>query len=284
MSFDPENPTSSAAAAQAQENEGTPKTEATPNAEPPQAAQESHGMTPPTPPVKLEAGHETAEAHAKTAAVDAEAAAAAEEAAGAEEMSKLIEQYSEPQESAANNEIIEVKVVAYTEHGVVVDVGGKTEGLIPAAEFSETDIPRPEPNATIEVQRTGEHKDGYVILSYQKVLRRRTWEKIEAAFKAKETVTGKVVESEDEAILALPELLTYDRRAVRKRFQERFTVARMTRDYVDLYRKLVTMPVTCPKEHSIRQEAQLNTNSNGNIIPVARLHKLTDVRRREELF
>src|SRR3984893_3154389 len=133
-------------------------------------------------------------AHADATPVDAEAAAAAEEAAGSEEMSKLIEQYSEPQEGAANNEIIEVKVVAYTEHGVVVEVGGKTEGLIPAAEFSETDIPRPEPNATIEVQRTGEHKDGYVILSYQKVLRRRTWEKIEAAFKAQETVTGKVVD------------------------------------------------------------------------------------------
>jgi small subunit ribosomal protein S1 len=132
--------------------------------------------------------------HEAATPVDAEAAAAAEEAAGSEEMSKLIEQYSEPQEGAANNEIIEVKVVAYTEHGVVVDVGGKTEGLIPAAEFSETDIPRPEPNATIEVQRTGEHKDGYTILSYQKVLRRRTWEKIEAAFKAKETVTGKVVD------------------------------------------------------------------------------------------
>ena len=132
--------------------------------------------------------------HADATPVDAEAAAAAEEAAGSEEMSKLIEQYSEPQEGAANNEIIEVKVVAYTEHGVVVDVGGKTEGLIPAVEFSETDIPRPEPNATIEVQRTGEHKDGYAILSYQKVLRRRTWERIEAAYKAKETVTGKVVD------------------------------------------------------------------------------------------
>src|SRR6202030_5159 len=126
--------------------------------------------------------------------VDAEATAAAEEAAGSEEMSKLMEQYDEQHEAASQNEIIEVKVVAYTEHGVVVDLGGKTEGLIPAAEFSETDIPRPEPNATIEVQRTGEHKDGYVIPSYQKVLRRRTWEKIEAAFKAKETVTGKVVD------------------------------------------------------------------------------------------
>ncbi len=139
---------------------------------------------------------ETQETHGKEAAapVDAEAAAAAEEAAGSEEMSKLMEQYGEPQETASQNEIIEVKVVAYTEQGVVVDLGQKTEGLIPAVEFSESDIPRPEPNATIEVQRTGEHKEGYLIVSYQKVLRRRTWERIDAAFKAKDTVTGKVVD------------------------------------------------------------------------------------------
>jgi small subunit ribosomal protein S1 len=136
------------------------------------------------------------EAHAKEAAapVDPEAAAAAEEAAGSEEMSKLMEQYGEPTEPASQNEIIEVKVVAYTEQGVVVDLGQKTEGLIPAVEFSETEIPRPEPNATIEVQRTGEHKEGYLIVSYQKVLRRRTWERIDAAFKTKDTVTGKVVD------------------------------------------------------------------------------------------
>jgi small subunit ribosomal protein S1 len=194
MSFDTENPTSAVAAAQAQENEGTPKTEATPHAETPQETPGNHEVTPPVPPVKVEEAHETAEAHAKTAAVDAEAATAAEEAAGAEEMSKLIEQYSEPQEAASQNEIIEVKVVAYTEQGVVVDVGGKTEGLIPAVEFTETDIPRPEPNAVIEVQRTGEHKDGFVILSYQKVLRRRTWERIDAQYKNKETITAKVVD------------------------------------------------------------------------------------------
>jgi small subunit ribosomal protein S1 len=150
----------------------------------------------PQEPVKAAPAPAAAEAHAATAAppADAEATAAAEEAAGSEEMSKLMEQYDEQHEAASQNEIIEVKVVAYTEHGVVVDLGGKTEGLIPAAEFSETDIPRPEPNTTIEVQRTGEHKDGFTILSYQKVLRRRTWEKIEAAYKAKETITGKVVD------------------------------------------------------------------------------------------
>ena len=204
MFSDHDNPVSSATGTAAtQASESTPKDEATPSTEAPvaespvaEAAAASDAPSTPAPVehVKADEVHATAEAHAQAAVVDAEAAAAAEEAAGAEEMSKLIEQYSEPQEAASQNEIIEVKVVAYTEQGVVVDVGGKTEGLIPAVEFSETDIPRPEPNATIEVQRTGEHKDGFVILTYQKVLRRRTWEKIDAQYKTKETITAKVVD------------------------------------------------------------------------------------------
>ncbi len=204
MFSDHDNPESSATGTAAtQASESTPNEEAKPSAdshvaEPPVTEAAAASATPDTPapvePVKADEVHETAEAHAQTATVDAEAAAAAEEAAGAEEMSKLIEQYSEPQEAAAQNEIIEVRVVAYTEQGVVVDLGGKTEGLIPAVEFTETEIPRPEPNATIEVQRTGEHKDGFVILTYQKVLRRRTWERIDAQYKAKETITAKVVD------------------------------------------------------------------------------------------
>jgi len=163
------------------------RTEEDPKTEAPAAAQavaaEVHG--------DLHAG---AEAHAAQSATDAEATAAAEEAASTEEMSKLLDQYDEQHESPTNNEIIEVKVIAYTEHGVVVDIGPKMERLIPAAEFSETEIPRPDPNATIEVQRTGEKKDGYVIVSYQKVLRRRTWEKLDEAYKNKTTLTGKVVD------------------------------------------------------------------------------------------
>ncbi|HXY00166.1 MAG TPA: 30S ribosomal protein S1 [Candidatus Limnocylindrales bacterium] len=193
-SFDNENPVSSAAAAPAQEAESPNKTEEAVAAEVPVSENATPAPEAPAEPVKAEEAHATAEAEAKTATVDAEAAAAAEEAAGAEEMSKLIEQYGEQQEAAAQNEIIEVKVVAYTEEGVVVDLGGKTEGLIPAAEFTDTEIPRPDPNATIEVQRTGERKDSFVIVSYLKVLRRRTWERIDAQFKAKETVTAKVVD------------------------------------------------------------------------------------------
>ena len=178
MFSDHDNPVSAAAAAPAHETQSSdPQNAGAVHETPSQRTEED-----PKPEVTTTTGaatpeaaavHAQAEATAAQSATDAEATAAAEEAASKEEMSKLLDQYDEQQENAANNEIIEVKVIAYTEHGVVVDIGQKTEGLIPAAEFSETEIPRPDPNATIEVQRTGEKKDGYVIVSYQKVLRRR---------------------------------------------------------------------------------------------------------------
>ncbi len=182
MSPDPNNPASAAAAA--------PEADPTPTSETIEAKSEAPPETAPT----AEARPEGVAAEATSADSAASEAPSTDETAGAEEMSQLIEQYGEQHEAQAQNEIIEVKVVAYTEQGVVVDLGGKTEGLIPAAEFTETEIPRPEPNSTIEVQRTGDRKEGYSIVSYQKVLRRRMWEKIDAAFKEKETLTAKIVD------------------------------------------------------------------------------------------
>jgi small subunit ribosomal protein S1 len=206
MFSDHDNQTHAAAAATAPEAESAPNSahtetnstvESAPEQAIPAAVTEQAATGAPEPAAAstdAATAHAEAEAKKETHAADAETTAADEEAAGSEEMSKLLQEYDEKQEAAASHEVIEVKVVAYTEHGVVVDLGGKTEGLIPAAEFTDTEIPRPEPNSTIEVQRTGEHKDGFTILSYLKVLRRRTWEKIEAAFKAKETIKGKVVD------------------------------------------------------------------------------------------
>lgn len=48
-------------------------------------------------------------------------------------------------------------------------------------------------------------------------------------------VSGHVVDSLEAAIAALPQTMALDRRAVRRRFDERFTAARMTDDYIDLY-------------------------------------------------
>jgi glycosyltransferase involved in cell wall biosynthesis len=51
-----------------------------------------------------------------------------------------------------------------------------------------------------------------------------------------ENVSGCIVDSEDEAVAAIPRLLALDRRAVRQRFEERFTAHRMAKDYLALYR------------------------------------------------
>jgi glycosyltransferase involved in cell wall biosynthesis len=51
-------------------------------------------------------------------------------------------------------------------------------------------------------------------------------------------VTGRIVTTEEEAVAALPEVLSLDRRGVRRRFEERFTATRMAKDYVRIYRAL----------------------------------------------
>ena len=54
-----------------------------------------------------------------------------------------------------------------------------------------------------------------------------------------EGVSGMIVETIEEAIAAVPRLMAMDRRAVRKQFELRFSSARMARDYVHLYRRML---------------------------------------------
>jgi small subunit ribosomal protein S1 len=111
------------------------------------------------------------------------------------EMEQLMEQYAAPHQAPSEGEIESGQVVAVTDLGVVVDLGGKTEGLIPAQEFAELDGPFPLlAGQPVEVQRTGDRKEGYVLLSYQRVRRRRIWSKIEEAYRNKTDMIGKVVD------------------------------------------------------------------------------------------
>ena len=56
-------------------------------------------------------------------------------------------------------------------------------------------------------------------------------------------VTGLIVDTEEEAVRALPQVLSLDRRAVRRRFEERFSAARMATDYIQVYRSLMRRPL-----------------------------------------
>lgn len=52
-------------------------------------------------------------------------------------------------------------------------------------------------------------------------------------------LTGFIVDSIDEAVAAVPLAEALDRRAIRRRFEERFSVERMANDYVALYSELL---------------------------------------------
>ncbi|MFN6935391.1 MAG: glycosyltransferase family 4 protein [Tsuneonella sp.] len=52
-------------------------------------------------------------------------------------------------------------------------------------------------------------------------------------------VSGRIVESMDEAIAAVDEVLAMDRATVRSRFEARFTAARMAEHYVGIYQRLI---------------------------------------------
>jgi len=59
-------------------------------------------------------------------------------------------------------------------------------------------------------------------------------------------VTGQIVDTEEQAIRQLPQLLALDRRAVRRRFEQRFSATRMAKDYLQVYRSLMKRPSLLP--------------------------------------
>ena len=112
-----------------------------------------------------------------------------------ETMDQLLDQFSAPAPAAAEGEIFDGRVLAVTDAGVVVDVGGKFEGLVPAQEFLDSGSPIEfGAGQTIEVERLHEQKDGYVLLSHVRAHKRRVWERIEKSYREHTNVTGKVTE------------------------------------------------------------------------------------------
>jgi len=140
------------------------------------------------------------EAHTEApVAATSDASATDASASDAEEnpiaMEQLLDQYAAPQNTAAEGEIEAGQVVAVTDLGIVVNLGGKTEGLILAQEITEADEPiKLDPGQPIEVVRTGEHKEGYAVLSHLRALKRRAWTNIEKAYRDKTELSGKVVD------------------------------------------------------------------------------------------
>jgi small subunit ribosomal protein S1 len=90
--------------------------------------------------------------------------------------------------------IVSGTVIKLTDKHVVVDVGMKSEGLIPLEQvFDHTGQPKLKPGDPVEVVIEREEAEGGYLLSYEKAQRHRVWDTIEKAANEKTPVTGTVL-------------------------------------------------------------------------------------------
>jgi len=76
-------------------------------------------------------------------------------------------------------------------------------------------------------------------------------------------VTGLIVDSMDEAIRVMPQVLALDRRAVRQKFDQRFSASRMAKDYVQVYRSLVKQQALPERDAPVsRRQPELEQGMN----------------------
>jgi small subunit ribosomal protein S1 len=124
-------------------------------------------------------------------AVDAPAVAATDDFAAA------LENFTtETEESVGEDHVIKGTVVKLTATHVVVDIGAKSEGMLPIAEVLDHEgKPRVQPGDEIDVMREkGETEEGYINLSHQKAQKLRAWDDIELAYNEKKPIHGVVID------------------------------------------------------------------------------------------
>jgi small subunit ribosomal protein S1 len=108
----------------------------------------------------------------------------------------LLAAYEGRTQSFSEGEVIRGKVIAITGAGVIVDVGFKSEGIIPIEQFMDE-------HGKIGI-KTGDSVDvfleamedaaGYVVLSREKAERMKIWDDIERAYREGTVVKGRVIE------------------------------------------------------------------------------------------
>ncbi len=117
----------------------------------------------------------------------------ADEAAEANgEFARLL---AESERSLAEGELIRGRVIQVTNDEILVDIGYKSEGMIPRSEFAHAPDRLPVAGQEIDaIVDRREDSSGYVVLSHEKARRIRAWDAIEVAFKENQPAKGKVLE------------------------------------------------------------------------------------------
>ena len=104
-------------------------------------------------------------------------------------------------------QVIEGKVISVKPEEMVVNIYGKSDGILTKEEYSNNDVDlttvaKEGDTITVKVINAND-KEGYVLLSYKDILADESFKEIEAVFNDKSVLTGKVISSNDHGIVAV---------------------------------------------------------------------------------
>jgi small subunit ribosomal protein S1 len=114
-----------------------------------------------------------------------------------EDVASALENFTtETEETVGEDRVIKGTVLKLTSTHVVVDIGTKSEGMLPLSEVLDHEgNAKVKPGDEIEVMREkGQTEEGYVNLSHQKAARLHAWDEVEKAHHEKRPVKATVIE------------------------------------------------------------------------------------------
>ncbi|HEY2431072.1 MAG TPA: S1 RNA-binding domain-containing protein, partial [Vicinamibacterales bacterium] len=123
-------------------------------------------------------------------------AAELDESVDPQEYARLLDLYDNSFRNIAEGEVVKGTVLKVTPSEVIVDVGYKSEGIIPVDEFvDENGQITVQPGDIVDVllERT-EDREGYVVLSREKAEKMKIWDEVEKAYQDRKVVIGRVIE------------------------------------------------------------------------------------------
>jgi len=115
-----------------------------------------------------------------------------EDAQAVDQRNEMLSLYEESLRSLGEGEIVHGTVLAVDDNEVTVDIGGKSEGVIPLQEFANRDAIKVGDQIEVYLEKM-ENQDGLVVLSKQRADFVRVWDRVKAAYDAGELVEGKLV-------------------------------------------------------------------------------------------
>ena len=102
---------------------------------------------------------------------------------------ELDKAYDETLNKVSEHQVVDGKVISVDKKEVVVNIGYKSDGIIPASEFRYN--PDLKEGDTVEVYvENAEDKKGQLVLSHKKARMSKSWERVNAALESQEVING----------------------------------------------------------------------------------------------